>query len=285
MRICLAFGAMLLCSIRLAPAAEQAPAGQKDATPRLVPPPQEIASPITDRFALRATYFRPSVTTQLRLDAQNGAPGTNLSAERDLGMADHRNQGRVEFLFRLRERNRLRVDYLLLDRSGDQILTRTVSFRNQTFNLNDRVRSELDWYMLNFTYMYSALRTERFEIGAGLGVHLLEAKARGEVLARNVREQASGVGAFLTPALDATWRISTRFALTARAQHLTASVNNFKGSLSDYHGDLQYRLRRNLSLGLGYTSVRAALDVSARSFPGRFDLNVSGPEFFFRASF
>ena len=38
-----------------------------------------------------------------------------MSGERDLGMPSRLRQGRVDFMFRLRERSRLRVDYFEAD--------------------------------------------------------------------------------------------------------------------------------------------------------------------------
>src|SRR5262245_10210473 len=96
----------LLGGARVAAAADQ-PKASDILKPRAV---REISRPITDRFALRVTYFAPSVTTQFRLDPDNPLLlGTDLVAENDLGMADHENQARMEMIIRLRERNRLRV--------------------------------------------------------------------------------------------------------------------------------------------------------------------------------
>jgi hypothetical protein len=283
MRICFALAAMLFV-VQAASAAEP-PKASDTLKPRKK---NDIASPITDRFALRVTYFPSSVSTQLRLDPRNGPglPGTDLVAENDLGMSDKDNQARMELTFRLREKNRLRVDYFKLGRSGDQVITRIINFGNQTFNVNDRVQSMLEWRQLAFTYTRSIFRFERFELGAGVGIALLEAKARGEVASRNIRESEDGVGAFPTFALDGTWRISKRWSFNARGQTLSAKVRNFNGSMSDYHADVQYRWAGNFSLGLGYTRLRTFLDVTDNNhFNGRYQQRVSGPEFFIRASF
>jgi hypothetical protein len=105
------------------------------------------------------------------------------------------------------------------------------------------------------------------------------------VTARNLRQEVSGAGAFPTIPLDLTWRISRRFAVTARGQYFRASVNHFQGSLAEYHGDVQYRWKPNFSVGAGYTVMRAFLNVNDANFPGLFRLNNGGPEAFFKVSF
>lgn len=287
MRIRFALSAMLFVFAQAVSAAEP----RQPASATLKPPQRSAASsPITDRFALRISYYPSSIETQVRLDG-DGNIGTDLLAEDDLGLDDRSDEARAELLLRINERNRLRVDYLKLSRFGDVTLDRTINFGDEVFNVNDRAQTGLEWRQLTFTYTRSLLRRDRFELGAGLGVSILEAKARGQVIARNIREMQDGVGAFPTLAVDGTWRISKRWALSARAQRLTATVDEFRGSMADYHADIQYRWRSNFAVGLGYTRLRALVDVGEGDEPGdddltgRFNQTLSGPEIFIRASF
>jgi hypothetical protein len=95
----------------------------------LKPESLEIASPVTDHFYMRATYYQPTVETELRLDSTNGArDGTLLSAEEDLGLDDVINQGRVEFDVRMGERSHMRVDYFKLSRFRQNALPREIDF-------------------------------------------------------------------------------------------------------------------------------------------------------------
>src|SRR5437870_2593221 len=59
----------------------------------LLQPPQkgQQASPITDHFAMRVSYFRPSIDTTLRIDRSLALPGTPVNVESDLGMSDSSN--------------------------------------------------------------------------------------------------------------------------------------------------------------------------------------------------
>ena len=248
-------------------------------------------SPITDRFYVRGTFFNPAATTQLRVDTQSPGPGllgttgTPVSGEKDLGMSGRLPQGRIEIMFRLRERNRLRVDYFATDRRGDHTINRQILFGNEVFAVNDRVTSSLEWRQFALTYTYSVFRNDRFEAGLGLGVHFVEAQARGVVEAKQLRQDVSGSGAFPTIPIDLTWRISRRFAMVARGQYFHASVSNFEGSIAEYHADFQYRWKPAFSVGAGYTIMKSSLDVSDANFPGAFRLNIRGPEAFFKVSF
>jgi hypothetical protein len=248
----------------------------------------DIASPVSDRFYMRLTYFQPALETLLRVDSTGSTTpdGTLLSAEDDLGLDDVADQMRMEFDIRMRERNHLRVDYFKLNRFQQTQLARDIEFGDFTFNAGDTFRAKLDWRMLSLTYTYSLLKFERFEAGLGLGIHILEVKAEGNEPGTLNREGDSEVGAAPTIAANAAFRISKRWAITARAQQFKLEEEDeFSGELSEFHADIQYRWRKNFAVGLGYTSLVTNLDILDADQPFRFDMDASGPELFFRASF
>ncbi|HEY1899563.1 MAG TPA: hypothetical protein VGG49_07210 [Steroidobacteraceae bacterium] len=246
----------------------------------------QTPSPITDYFALRASYFHASVKTDLRLDPP-GIPlaGTDLSGTQDLGFRPSENDGMVELMFRLRDRNRITADYLELDQSGSQTLDRSIVFGDQVFSSGEAVNSALQWRVMGITWTYAFIQNDRFELAAGLGVHLMDLDVRGEVPARFGSYETSIAGALPTPALDAVWRITRRFSVTAQGQYLRATINGTSGSLGDFHADVQFRAVPNLALGAGYSVVQLKLDSITQSSPGLVGIRLHGPELFVRASF
>ncbi len=251
----------------------------------LKPKSLEIASPVSDHFYLRATYFQPSVATLLRLDPSLSVDGTELNGEDDLGLDDQVNQMRMEFDIRMRERHHVRIDYFKLNRFAQQPLPRSIDFGDFEFDEGTLFRTKLDWRVLSLTYTYSFFKFERFEAGLGLGIHIIEAQAEGREPGTLNREEASEVGIFPTVAATAAFRISKRWSITARAQSFSATPEGFEGTMSDYHADLQFRPWPNLAFGLGYTMLETDLLVTDADQPLLFNLDTSGPELFFRVSF
>jgi hypothetical protein len=285
MRICLALTAAIFV-LQAAPAlAERDP---NSGAPLRPTKKHETPSPITDRFYVRGIYYAPHVGTQMHINPHNAPPGvvgTSLNAERDLGLNSRLDQGRMELMFRLRARNKLRVDFLEVDRSASHSLTQAINFGDEHFPATTLLASSIDWRIFGLTYTYSLYRSDRFEVGTGIGVHLLQAEARASSTSPQERQDVSGAGAFPTIPLDFAWRISTRWAVTARAQYFHAALNNFDGWLADIHEDVQYRWKPNFAVGVGYSSIRAKLDLNTGNFPGGFRLSLEGPEAFFRISF
>jgi hypothetical protein len=251
----------------------------------LKPKSQEFASPITDHFYMRATYFPASVTTILRVDPTATTQGTTLNAEDDLGLADKVDQARMEFDIRMREKSHVRIDYFKLDRLEEEPLPRAIIFGDFVFPAGTNFRSKLDWRVLTITYTYSVFKTDRFEAGFGAGIHIIEAHAEGGTPGTLNREKSDNAGIFPTIAVNAAYRISKRWAVTVRGQQFSASPEKFDGSMSDYHGDIQYRMRRNMAFGLGYSKLRTRVNVFDQTQPVFFDLDTAGPELFIRVSF
>jgi len=284
MRIWLPAAALLLL-IEAAPAlADRDPYSGAPLPPQAHEPP----SPLTDHFYITAAFFSPELNTNLRIDPTNAAPGvtgTPLNAEKDLGLPSRLYQGEVEFMFRLRERSKVRASYYEADRSGSAVLANPIVFGNQTFAAGELLETSLDWQMFDITYTYSFYRSARLEVGTGLGVYLLQVKARGEVPATFQKQDVSAAGPFPALPLDLAWRISSRFALTARTAYLKATLNGFRGWFADSHSDVQYRWIPNFALGLGYSSIRTSLTRQGGNFPGAFAMSIGGPEVFVRFSF
>jgi len=269
-----------LWAVSAAALAQQSPL---DPPPRVPPPP---ASPITDRLAIRAGAFIGSLSTQGHVDDPNSAtPGTQISLEQDLGLTPDVHQGRVEFIFRLRERHRVRVDTWEVNRSAVATPTSNIVFGSIVLTPADLVDSTFNWRQIDVTYTYSVLRGARYELGAGIGAHGIQGESDERVWARGAHESFTGAGPFATVALDGTWLITKRFSFNARAQYLSLNFNSNSGALGDYHADVQFRWRPNLAFGIGYESTHARVEVRNNNPNGEMTFDTHGGEAFVRASF
>lgn len=284
MRIWLAAAAVLLATQAVPALADR----DKESGAPLPPRHHETDSPIHDHFYVDAAFYSAAVHTNVRVDPGNAGPGvtgTPVNAEQDLGLPARLNQGVIEFMFRMRERNKLRVDYLEADRSATKVLANDIVFGNVTFTGGQPMQSTVNWRLFGLTYTYSLYRSDRLEIGTGLAAYFLQVEALGSQPAVGQYQDESAAEPFPTLPLDFTWAISQRFALTARANYLRASLSGFNGWLADLHGDLQYRWSHNFSLGIGYSSIRDSVTRHGGSFPGAVSMDFDGLQGFVRFSY
>ena len=254
----------------------------------LPPATHEPASPITDHFYIRAAFYTPKYNTSFRVDPTNAPPGTTgtpVNAENDLGLAHRERQGVVDFMFRLRDRNKVRVGYFESKRSGSQVLANDIVFGDQTFPAGQLAQTSFDLEQFNITYTYSFIRNNRFEVGSGLALYFLQIDVIGQVPAQGLRQEVTAATPFPALPLDLTWCLSSRWAATAQAAYLKVNTHNLGGWYLDTHADIQYRWVPNFVVGAGYASIRTDLTHRNGSFPGVVNMTIKGPQVFVRFSF
>jgi len=247
----------------------------------------DYLSPTNERVRLSLGFMHLSSTTELRLDSNQGLPGTSINAEDLFGLDRSDFEPKFQAMVRVGERHRLRFDYFTLDRTGQTTLTAPIVFRDVVLRPGDPLNSNLSMRTLGITYEYSFLHRERFELAATIGINDTDISARARVATqtRHVDQQEDQAGPFPTLGLDSTFVLSKRFYFDARAQYFKAAVDHLTGSLGFYEIDAVYRLRPNVSFALGYTATKATLDSRRTNNSGYFDFGSKGPEFFVRIAF
>jgi len=244
-------------------------------------------SPTDERFRLSLGVMRVGASTALQIDSSSGTPGTYIDAENDFGLESKRYVPKFEVMLRAGNRNRLWLDYFALDRSDTKVLTKTYTFRNTTLMPGDPALTDASLRAFELTYGYSFLRGQKFELAATLGLNAIDVSARVRVATavRHIDESENEAGPYPLPGLAATWAISQRFYVDARAQYLKVAINHLSGSLAEYEFNALYRLRPNISFALGYSSVKANLDSTQAANTGQFHFDAKGPQLFVRVAF
>ncbi len=246
---------------------------------------ETIDTPFNDHVRLTAGLLSATADTELRLDADDGTPGTPVSAEDDLGLSDRGEFADVEAEVRIRERHFVRFNYFRLDRSATTTITREIQFGNDTFEPGDAVESSLDLREFTATYAYRFLRKPRFELYGSFGIHLTELIAAGRVQARDLREDERDVAPLPALGLGAEVGFTNRIYMSVFVDYLQANVNDFEGEILDARITALYRFTRNLSAGLGYFLLERTVDSFDLDDSGHFKLTDSGGELFLRMSF
>jgi len=248
---------------------------------------ENYLSPTEERVRVSLGVVRLSNQTDLQINSQSGVPGTPVSAEDQFGLDKSDFEAKIQAMVRVGERHRLRFDYFSLDRSGHTIVTQPIVFRDVVLQPTDPLNSDLSIRTFGIAYGYSFLHSDRFELAATLGINDtdISARARVQTQARHVNQTEDQAGPFPTLGLDATYVVSKRFYFDARGQYFKVHIDHLDGSLGLYELDGLYRLRPNISLAVGYTSVRAHLASTQPKQSGLFNFNSSGPEIFVRIAF
>jgi hypothetical protein len=272
--------------------------GSAQAQSYLSPDPAPYS--IEDRFRLEVDLFRGAYDTTIRLDRSVTVagrtvvtPGTQVSAEDDLGLASTQNLGQLELTLLPGEHHMVRLSALSMRREGSHILTRNITWGNSSpYLVGERVDSHLNFSMAGLTYGYLPFRTDRYELGVSLGVQIASVGANAEVRSRTLRAEESAVGPIPLLGVEGRYDFTHHWSLDARLQYLSlglveslgVDVNKVDGTIIDWRLAIRYRQNQHLIYGLGYRNFNLDVVSPTTNPAGMVSLGLTGPILFVQGS-
>jgi hypothetical protein len=285
-RLLLVIPVLALASTLAVAAQSDAPAQPPAQLPAKLPDwaPKPRPNVVEDRFRVEVNLFGASATTRMRVDESPTLPGTQISAEDDLGLEDFELLPQVELTLLPGERHLVRLSAFAMHRSANKFIEREISFDNEDYVIGERVDSLLNLTMFGLTYGYRFVVHRRGELSATFGLQIADVEANAVVRSRVVRESESGVAPLPLLGFEGRFDFTPRWAVEARAQYLTVNADQVNGTILDGRLALTWRLNPYLALGLGYRTFRIDVDSADEDTPGFVDLSIDGPLLFVRAS-
>ena len=265
-----------------APTAEAPAATLPPQLPDWAPKPRPNV--VEDRMRVEVNLLGASPSTTMRVDESPTQPGTEISAEDDLGLDDFQLLPQAELTLLPGERHLVRLSAFAIHRSADKRIEKPISFDDEDYRVGERVDSLLNLTMFGLTYGYRFVLQQRAEIAATFGIQIADVEANAVVRNRVVRESESGVAPLPLIGLEGRFDFTPRWAVEARVQYLTVNEEHVDGSILDARLGVSWRVNPYLLVGLGYRTFQIDVDSADEDTPGFVDLSVDGPLLFVRAS-
>ena len=240
--------------------------------------PASAAGPRDDQgVSFKLGGFFSSSDTTLRIDASNGALGTSLSLEDDLGFEKDKTLGIFDAAWRINPRHRLELGYLQLGRDAQKTIAGEIRFGDQVFPVSTTVNSTFDSDVWRLTYGWSFYRDGDNELALLLGLHTTAFEVRLETAGGGVSEAADRTIPLPVIGLQGSWALSPKWRLGGWVQVFSLNYNDYEGRLVSGPLNLEYRFERNYASGAGYMFNDYNLDVTKGRARGSFDYQFSGP--------
>jgi hypothetical protein len=250
----------------------------------------EAGNPLTDRFSLSLGTFLLDTSTQLRIDGTGGRTGTQVDAERDLGLHNS-DSFRIDGYWRFKERHKLRILYFNTSRKNTRTIDEDITIRDQVFPVNAEVTTHFSTSVGELAYEYAFWRREHFEISGTAGLHNLQFKlgfaarqtATGSTA--EIAQTAKADGPLPVIGLRGMWRLGDKWTLDAQAQFFKINIDPYNGRLEDFTASVVWMPFTHVGFGAGYNEFITRLDVSGSQFNGRMQWRYGGARIFVTASF
>lgn len=246
----------------------------------------------TDHFSGAIGTYLPKLDGTIWADHSATDRNTHIDMQDDVGMDDSDTMPALMLNWRFTPKSRLQIEYFDVGSSGDKIIEREIEWEDLDFQVGTEVNSEVNLGVLRAFYGFSFLKDDKKELGAGVGLHYLDAdfSFRGDALIngepvadaeRELDEWAilPNIGAY------GNYAFSDKWILIGRVDWISAAIDKYEGGLWNVEAAVQYQAFRNFGLGLAYRYVALDIEVDENNADWGADVDFSGPMVFITTNF
>lgn len=186
------------------------------------------------------------------------------------------------FAARWRFADRWRVDFTFdsVDVDGNRAVSREINFGFLTIPLVAEADSSLRIRNYSSFVGYSFLKDERSELGARLGLTVMDAEfsLSGRLNGASLGSQSADVlGPIPTLGLYGTYALSNRWTIDGSVDGLAGSLGDYSGHYLVATANLTYWIDDMFAIGVGYRYVDGELEHEGSSITKAVAIEYSGP--------
>ena len=230
----------------------------------------DSASGPWERCSINLGVFITDLDSEFRLDSKRSGLGTVIDLENSLGLEETTEVFRVDALCRLGQSRRHRLDFSYFDLSRDATrkIERDIQFGDETFSVATTVDSSFDLRIFKGAYTYSLLQNEHFDIGASLGLHVMdfEVSLSDSGLGTAAREGITAPVPVI--GLRGAFAFTPKLIFKESIEFFWIEYGGYSGRLVDINIALEYNAWKHLGFGIGYDSVRIDIDADGDDLLG-----------------
>ncbi len=242
---------------------------------------------LTDKLVFGAGIYIPKKTVDFQVNGSietHYNTNTNQDFSESIGLDDSQLTLNLMAFFRFSKHWKLAGQYFSVDNSKKAVLQEDIQWNDYTFKKGSSIHGGFNIDMYRIFVGRTISSGQIHELGAGIGVHLLDVSAfiKGTAYIndqafKNHKESASvvaplpnvGVWYYLAPFKN--------FIVMANIDWFALSINQYNGSLWNINGGINYQILNKLGVGLSYRFFDVGAGVNQSDWDGRFDMSFSGP--------
>lgn len=233
-----------------------------------------------DKFRLSLGWFNPQAETTIRLDASNSDLGTTIRLEDDVGLSKGNGLFRADGFYRFKNRHRVDFGYYDFDRSGTQTISAVINFGDEVFPIDALVNSFFDIEIIKISYTYLIIAKPNMTVGASIGFNISDVTFGLSAETMPIARTSGASIPLPVLGLNGTYHLGSNFWLEAHVQYFYIDLGTFDGSIFDARVAVNYRIKNNFGIGIGYNVFTIKATKENPDFTGRFKLNFDGVQVF-----
>lgn len=212
------------------------------------------------RWQFAAGGFLPSLSTTASFGGPI-LPPTTINFENRLGMSPHTQTLDLYASYRFKKKNMFSLEYFGYNRTGSSTIQDSLVVNDSVYHAGLTVDAHALIEYYGFTYRYYLWRRQRWELGVGLGIDVLNLSSGVGIKANvNAKQDSAGVnGSIVAPVpllgLYADWQAAENIYIRGAFQMLKLTYEAYSGQVHDRRIAAEWYPLKNYGLGLGWHYV------------------------------
>lgn len=239
---------------------------------------------LTRTFEFQLGAFFPNNGLELQANVENSNLDDLIDFNKVFGVDESDSTFALDFRWRFGEKWSVAGQYWGAKVTGERVLEEDISWRDLTLEAGSNAEAGVDTSVARVFFGREFMTGRNYEFGAGLGFHWMEigAYVQGEVRSNvgdiTTERRDADVGAPL-PNIGA-WYIyapTTKWSFQLRGDWLSASFDEYSGSLVNLGAMASYQFTDHVGLGLSYNYFEIDVDIDDDDWNGGAEISQHGP--------
>jgi opacity protein-like surface antigen len=176
------------------------------------------------------------------------------------------------------------LQYFRSSRSGSRVLEDTFEWQGETYDVGARLEAgtKMEITRIFFARRFRDNGPHSLRVGAGVHWLSMSAEVAGEATLNDNStdfRRSAATAEFPVPNIGAWYRFSPneRWIFTARIDWLSASIDDYSGSIWNLSGGVGYQLFRNIGIGANYQYFELSGELTEDNWRGDVKTTFTGP--------
>ena len=233
-----------------------------------------------DRLNIDVGVFSATQGTTLRLDAFDGAIGTQIDFEENLGLEAREETPRFDLLWRYKKRSSLSVSYFKLDRDTVAPLTISIKFGDIILDpvISPAVRTVYDIEVISAQWGYSFFRTPKWDARFTIGIYAMDIFASLQDPAAAQQDEGDVLAPLPVIGMGFDHKLTGKWHLSGGFRYFSIEYEDeFSGSLTEVLVGATHHTFKNVGFGIAYNYMNLDVDSTDEGFTGLLRIRYKGP--------
>lgn len=259
-----------------------------------IPLQAQAKEDIEDKFKLSlGGYTLSRYESEISLTDRDIGAGASISPADTLGMETEQTVFRLDGHYRFNNQHAIDFSWYSIKSDGNKQIEEEIEWVDEdgnpiTIEVGSRVDTQLKYDIYKLSYLWSFYHSDKVELAAGAGLHTtritlgIQAETTGSEI--NAKDVALTVP---LPVLSfgLNYRVTDKFSWFLKSEAFSIEFEDWSGSYNDNTLAAEYRIMKNVGLGLGWGSNSFKVNRVTDEYRFVFANRVSGITFYVAGNF